>query len=482
MSRDSSTRSAARATFFAPRRWPIRWRLAGGSALLTFVILCAFAIAVGTLTTQRIRDDFDRQVRDAADRLAENARPEFETDPFTGQLNYRRIGINLDTYAQSPSGFVRVLTEDGRQLAASVDAPDVGVPRTRTVEEAGYVIETRRVALPAPLVGGSILVQYGRPLATVDDTINRVKLFLLGGVLTGAGLALVAGLMTARRAMAPVAGLTSAARDIERTRDPAMRMPIPEADDEVAELARTLEDMLHALDASRTETMGALKRQREFVADASHELRTPLTSVLANLEILTETLDGERREAAESAFRSSQRMRRLVADLLLLARADAAREAPHEPTDLGRVVVEAAAELGPVAAEHELEVDTAPAVVDGSRDELHRLVLNLMQNAVAHTPPGTHIHAAVRGSDGVVTLTVDDDGPGIPPDLRDRVFERFVRGGGDRGGKSSGLGLAIVRAVAESHGGQVSVQSPTLNGDGPAHGTRFTVTLPASSV
>jgi signal transduction histidine kinase len=446
------------------------------------VILCVFAIAVGTLTTQRIRDDFDRQVRDAASRLAENARPEFETDPFTGQLNYRRIGINLDTYAQSPSGFVRVLTEDGRQLAASVDAPDVGVPRTRTVEEGGYLIETRRVALPAPLVGGSILVQYGRPLATVDDTINRVKLFLLGGVLTGAGLALVAGLMTARRAMAPVAGLTSAAREIERTRDPAMRMPIPEADDEVAELARTLEDMLHALDASRTETVSALKRQREFVADASHELRTPLTSVLANLEILSETLDGERGEAAESALRSSQRMRRLVADLLLLARADAAREAPHEPTDLARVVVEAAAELGPVAGDHELEVDASPAVVDGSRDELHRLVLNLMQNAVAHTPAGTHIHAAVRGTDGVVTLTVEDDGPGIPPDLRDRVFERFVRGGGDRGGKSSGLGLAIVRAVAESHGGQVSVQSPTLNGDGPAHGTRFTVTLPASTV
>lgn len=482
MSRDSSTRSAARATFFAPRRWPIRWRLAGGSALLTFVILCGFAIAVGTLTTQRIRDDFNRQVRDAADRLAENAQPEFNQDPYTGALSYRGIGINLDTYAQSPNGFVRVLTEDGRELKASVRAPDLGIPRTRTVEEGGYLIETRRVELPAPLVGGAILVQYGRPLAEVDDTINRVKLFLLGGVLTGAGLALAAGLMTARRAMEPVAGLTRTAREIERTRDAALRVPIPEADDEVAELARTLEDMLHALDASRNETVAALKRQREFVADASHELRTPLTSVLANLELLSETLDGERREAAESALRSSQRMRRLVADLLLLARADAAREAPHEPTDIARVVVEAAAELGPVALDHELEVDAAPAVVDGSRDELHRLVLNLMQNAVTHTPAGTHVHAAVRGEDGVVTVIVEDDGPGIPPDLRDRVFERFVRGGGDRGGKSSGLGLAIVRAVAESHGGKVSVQSPTMNGDGPAHGTRFVVTLPASSM
>ncbi len=480
MSRVSSTRSAARATFSAPRRWPIRWRLAGGSALLTFVILCVFAIAVGTLTTQRVREDFNRQVDAAADNLAEEAEPRFEFTP-TG-LKYRGIGVDLNTYARSQNASVRVFGLDGRQYGASLGAPDVGIPRARPVEDRGYRIETREVQFNDGLISGSVYVQYARPLADVEATINRVKLFLLGGVLSGAGLALLAGLMTARRAMAPVTDLTNTAREIERTQDPALRMPIPEADDEVAELARTLEDMLHTLEASRNETVAALKRQREFVADASHELRTPLTSVLANLELLSETLDGERREAADSALRSSQRMRRLVADLLLLARADAAREAPHEPTDLGRVVVEAAAELGPVAEDHELEVDSRPAIVDGSRDELHRLVLNLMQNAVAHTPAGTHIHAAVRGEDGTVTVTVEDDGPGIPPELRDRVFERFVRGGGDRGGKSSGLGLAIVRAVAESHGGQVSVQSPTMNGDGPAHGTRFIVRFPASAM
>ena len=480
MSRVSSTRSAARATFSAPRRWPIRWRLAGGSALLTFVILCVFAIAVGTLTTERVRADFDRQVDDAADNLAAIAQPRFELTP--NGLKYRGIDVNLNTYARSQNASIRVLSGDGTQLGASVGAPDVGIPKAGTVEDRGYLIETREVQFNDGIVSGSLFLQYARPLADVDATINRVKLFLLGGVLSGAGLALLAGLMTARRAMAPVADLTNTAREIEQTRDAALRMPIPEADDEVAELARTLEDMLHALDASRNETVAALKRQREFVADASHELRTPLTSVLANLKLLSETLDGERREAADSALRSSQRMRRLVADLLLLARADAAREAPHEPTDIARVVVEAASELGPVSEGYELEVDAQPAIVDGSRDELHRLVLNLMHNAVAHTPPGTHIHAAVRGEDGIVTVVVEDDGPGIPADLRDRVFERFVRGGGDRGGKSSGLGLAIVRAVAESHGGRVSVQSPTMNGGGPAHGTRFTVTLPASSM
>ena len=126
----------------------------------------------------------------------------------------------------------------------------------------------------------------------------------------------------------------------------------------MAELAHTLEAMLASLGEARAETEGALARQREFVADASHELRTPLTSVLANLELLEEELTGEQRETAASALRSSRRMRRLVADLLLLARADAGRVAPHQPVDLSEVVTDAAAELEPVAGDHEISVST----------------------------------------------------------------------------------------------------------------------------
>jgi signal transduction histidine kinase len=232
--------------------------------------------------------------------------------------------------------------------------------------------------------------------------------------------------------------------------------------------------MLQALAASREETEAMLQRQREFVADASHELRTPLTSVLANLELLAETLDGDREDAARAALRSTQRMRRLVADLLLLARADVGRASPHAPLDVGEVLVEATAELEPVAADHELSLEPGRGVVLGSRDELHRLALNLMENALRHTPQGTRVRAAVEAADGQVTLTVSDDGPGIPAQVREKVFERFVRGQGDRGG-SFGLGLSIVRAVAQAHGGEVDITSPT-DGD---RGTRFTVTLPA---
>ena len=317
-------------------------------------------------------------------------------------------------------------------------------------------------------------MQYARRLSDAQALANRVRVFLALGVIGGAALALLAGLATATRAMAPVTRLTDAARTIERTRDPSLRIPHPESSDEVSELAATLEGMLHALDESRSETEAALTRQREFVADASHELRTPLTSVLANLELLEMELVGEPREAAASALRSSRRMRRLVADLLLLARADAGRAAPHAPLDLSEVVAEAAGELEPVSGGHLISVAAEPgAEVEGARDELHRLTLNLLENALRHTDPGTAVEATVERRNGEVVLSVEDDGPGIPMDLRDKVFERFFRGAGDRSG-SSGLGLSIVRAVAHSHAGTVSLEEP-LDG----RGARFVVRLPA---
>ena len=150
-----------------------------------------------------------------------------------------------------------------------------------------------------------------------------MRLFLAFGVFGGTLLAFLGGLVVAQRAMRPITGLTRAAREVARTRDPDITLPKPQANDEVADLARTFEDMLRELSAAREETEATLVRQRKFVADASHELRTPLTSILANLELLEAELAGEQRDMADSALRSSKRMRRLVGDLLLLARADA---------------------------------------------------------------------------------------------------------------------------------------------------------------
>jgi signal transduction histidine kinase len=275
--------------------------------------------------------------------------------------------------------------------------------------------------------------------------------------------------------MRPISDLTRAAREVARTRDPDVELPKPEANDEVADLANTLEDMLSELGAARAEVEGTLTRQREFVADASHELRTPLTSILANLELLESDLGGEHKEMATSALRSSRRMRRLVADLLLLARADAGRQAPRRPVDLASVAREAAAEAQPLGQENQITVD-APRSVELAAvpDDLHRVALNLIENALIHTPAGTPVTVAVRSEGGDAVLEVSDRGPGVAPNMRDRVFERFAHGDGDSEPRpGSGLGLAIVRAVAEAHGGTVELS------EADGGGARFVVRLPA---
>ena len=456
----------------------IRWRLALLSAGLTLVILSAFAVVIGQVTSSRVRSDFNNELAAAVDNLSD--RVTLICDIPAGKC--APGGPDLRDFSAAGNATIRILWPDGRILDRTPGAPNFGlIFPTRHTEYDGLRVEVRKRPVKvvdsdghhSPVVVQMVL-QYGRKVSDIEATIRRIRLFLSGGVLAGTLLALLGGVLLGRRAMLPVARMTTAARDIQRTRDPSKTIPQPAADDEVAELARTLQAMLDSLEAAQEETEGALQRQREFVADASHELRTPLTSILANLELLTDVLDGERGEAASSALRSSQRMRRLVGDLLLLARADANRQLPHEPTDVSHVLVEVAAELGPVSDGHHLTVDADDAVVDGTRDELYRMTLNLVENAIRHTPKGTHIRATVHRDNGEVVLAVQDDGPGVAPELRDHIFERFVRGAGDRG-SSSGLGLSIVRAVAESHGGNVVLED--------VHpGARFVVRLPGADV
>jgi signal transduction histidine kinase len=445
---------------------PIRWRLALTSAILTFAILLAFAMVIGFFTVREMRSNFDEDIRQNADLIQDRVRIEQTVDG-----GYRIAGRDeLVELASADNVVIRILNSSGDPIAQTTGAPELGRPSPGLHDEGEYRVTSRE--LDRPFADTPVAyVQYAKSKDSLNGTIARLRVFLALGVLGGGALALLAGLAVARRAMEPITGLTATARRVAKTRDPDVDLPRLRADDEIADLSHTLDDMLSELDAAHNETEGALARQRQFVADASHELRTPLTSILANLELLEAELEGEDREIAGSALRSSQRMRRLVADLLLLARADAGRQAPREAVDLATVVREAAGEAAPLAERHELEVDAeANVTVDGSADDLHRLTLNLIQNALVHTPPGTRVRVGLRSEDGAV-LEVEDDGPGVPAELRHRLFERFVRGQGDTGG-GSGLGLAIVRAVAETHGGSVEL------GEREGGGARFVVRLP----
>jgi signal transduction histidine kinase len=451
---------------------PVRWRLALTSAGLTLAILLLFALVAGFFTTRQVKGGFDDELGLAAADVQDKLR--VRQDAFGLRVEKRQ---DLGDLARGHA-VIRVVDPSGNVVGRTEYAPYLGRAVAGIRDVKGFRVVTRELyesdaQLFEPPIG---YVQYGRPTGSVDRRIGRVQALLALGVVGGTVLAFFAGFALARRAMAPVVALTGAAKEIARTRDPDVRLPQPEADDEVADLARTLDDMLRALAAARAETEGTLSRQREFVADASHELRTPLTSVFANLELLEARLAGEDREIAESALRSSRRMRRLVADLLLLARADSGRAAARERVELSEVVHDAASEVAPLAPDHELELDLEPGVeIDGSADDLHRLVLNLLENAVIHTPPATPVRVLTRREGTTALLRVEDDGPGVPPELRDRIWERFVRGSGDSGGPGprSGLGLSIVEAVARRHGGTVGVSSS------PAGGARFEVRLAA---
>ncbi|HEU5253726.1 MAG TPA: ATP-binding protein [Solirubrobacterales bacterium] len=449
-----------------PRSWPVRWRLALVSSGLTLIILLLFGGLIGKIATERIRDDFNGEVRSGAKILAGQLQIFY---PAFGGKPVIRAGPQLDAYVLPDDATARILDPEKHLIDSSGEAP-LGPPRPGLVDYEGVRVATEPVIDEARVVTG--YVQYGRSLDHVDETVGRVWLLILGGILVGTLLAVVAGVAIARRAMRPIASLTSTAREIAATRDPSRQMPEPSDDDEVGELARTLEEMLRALDSARTEREGVMQKQREFVADASHELRTPLTSVLANLELLQASLGGpdqeEDREVVDSALRSSKRMGRLIADLLLLARADAGRLEPHRRVDLAAIAGEAAAEVAPLMGDRRLVVENErPLRVEGSRDELHRMVLNLLDNAIRHTPPGSCVELTLGESDGQALLEVADDGPGIPAAMREQVFDRFVRGQGPADtarGNGTGLGLAIVSAVAASHGGTVEATESKTGG------------------
>jgi signal transduction histidine kinase len=473
------SRLASRAAFHWPARlhptdWPVRWRLAAVSAGLTLAILLVFGAAVGQLTTSRIRDDFNREVREAAQALAREFRIVYTP---LGTISVQS-GPRLDDFVRPDGASARAYDASYNLIEQSDGARGLGPISVGLTSYDGMRVATAPVTSETGIVTG--YVQYGRSIDHVESTVDRLWLLIAAGIIGGTLLASLAGVAIAARALRPISALTATAREIAETGDPSSHMPASQTADEVGELADTLEQMLRSLDAARTEREAALRKQREFVADASHELRTPLTSVLANLELLQASLHGSEQEdegaMVDSALRSSRRMSRLVADLLLLARADAGRIGQRRPCDLAEVAGNAAVEVAPMLGERQLSLDNPGRLtVEGNPDELHRMILNLLDNAARHTPPGARIELRLHAEGGDAVVEVADDGPGIPAARREEVFDRFVRGEGPADtavGPGSGLGLSIVRAVAAAHGGDAAL------GESARGGALFRIRIP----
>ncbi|NGO41688.1 sensor histidine kinase [Streptomyces ureilyticus] len=290
--------------------------------------------------------------------------------------------------------------------------------------------------------------------ATLDN-LRSSSFVVLGGL---AVTSLAIGWILSGRVLRPVRAISRTAADIQAT-DLSQRIRLDGPKDELRDLANTIDSMLDRLDE-------AFQAQRQLIDDASHELRSPLAIIRANLDaVLTteESDEAERRAAARSVDRATTRMTRLVEDLLATARRTAPALADAD-VDLAAAAGEACEEFAPLATERGLVLYRSLATgltVIGDHDALRRAMGNLLSNAVRLAPPGTRITVSAGRSEGWLWTSVQDEGPGILDDDQARVFDRFWRARSNGGGRDrhAGLGLAIVRQIVESHGGQVRLFS-----------------------
>ncbi len=341
---------------------------------------------------------------------------------------------------------------------------------------------------PMSIINGRVVDRFSGQSFSVDivtarqferlvhqQTLERLRTFSFEALIVLFFASLVVGWVVAGRVLAPIGRITGVAREIQAT-DLSRRIRLQGPNDELKQLADTFDAMLARIDA-------AFAAQQQFLADASHELRNPLAIIRTNADLALTDKDpqvDELRQAVVVVKRASDRMARLVDDLLALAR----RESPTfaiEQVDLGRAVSEASEEFLAPAEARGIVLDRAVApgvVVMGDADALKRAVANLLENAVRLAPSGSRIRLAVGSERGLAWIAVSDEGPGIAPEHQPRVFDRFWRAdkGRSRADGGTGLGLSIVRQIAQSHGGDVQLQSKL------GVGSTFTIWLPVANV
>ena len=471
--------------------------------LLIGALLALACLGIGTLSVVAInsslRDNLDRQLSQTptgGPRENDSEGPCAFADPnptpgigparrgFGGQRPNTVLACVIDgvVHSQRFASGTATPVNDSASLLALSRGPVGGIV---TREVSGLGDYRFRVAEGR---GGSV-VMIGLPLKEVTSQVWKLTREIAAVSVVLLLLALALGYELLRRALAPLHRVaTTAARvsdmpleqgevaltELVPARDADPRTEIGQVGSALNRLLTSVGSALNARHASET-------RVRQFVADASHELRTPLAAIRGYAELTRRGRDDLPPDTAYAMSRvesEAARMTTLVEDLLLLARLDSGRPLAADTVDLTSLVIDAVSDAHAVSQDHtwRLDLPDEPVEVVGDGERLHQVVANLLGNARTHTPAGTEVSIGLRceGSDGVLTVT--DNGPGIPPELRDNVFERFARGDSSRSraAGSTGLGLAIVSAIVTAHSGGVEVESH------PGR-TVFTVRVPGRS-
>lgn len=468
----------------------LRLRLAlwyGGLTAAVCALVCAYSYAVHSRTHY---DEMDGVLRAMADHVAE----ELERSTIEDHVAVLDASYLLGAVMRVRDAQGRLLKESSRAIVAPVVDPVSirAAPSVRSYPWIGVLApglhnesngrgtfglakgpDARRWRVYVlPMRGGAELLTSLLPLGQIDRAVSRFGMLMILMALLGGLVTFAAGWLLARRALRPVATLTSAAGAIAQSRTFSRRVPLPGERDELGRLAATFNEMLASLD-------DAYQAQSRFVSAASHEMRAPLTVIQANLELLHERsgqiapADSER--AVREAWLETSRLSRLVADLLSLARADAGVPLRRERVELDRVLLTVVGEARHLAHGQRFEITALePTIVIGDADRLKQLLLNLVDNAVKYTPQGGRVSASLRQADGLAEVIIRDTGIGIAPEDLPRVFDRFYRADAarTRDPDGTGLGLPLARWIVDQHGGTLELTSAA------GHGVTAVVRLP----
>lgn len=461
-----------------PRPLSIRARLALLYTGLLAAALIVFGSGVYVVLRDQLQASFERALaantEHAADAIAQEVGPNGPASS-TGRL-VQQLALT--------GGRVVVLDRAGRTIVDSSDPTIPELPITPEDLALGdrHAHAVRQIAVQGdvlamavePIVAAGTQVGYvvwadtTKPLRDLLTTVSAA--LLLGGLLVTA-LALVGGLVLARRALAPVAEVTETARAISLSGDFAARVEAGRPGDEVGDLAVAFNEMLQALEQNH-------QTLQRFLGDASHQLRTPLTTIRASLDLAVRPdLDpAERAAILADAKGEAERMGRLIADLLSLARADSGARLEVAPVEFDAVLVEGVRQFRGANPQIRITLSSVePAVVEGDRDRLRELLGILLENAARYTPAGGSVSASLEVREGRVVVRVSDTGIGFDAQDREHLFERLYRGGRARELRpaGTGLGLAIARWIVESHGGTIDLANRA------GGGTIATLSLPA---
>ena len=449
------------------RRRPWSWGISARSALVAATVVFVALTAAGAILAAVLY----RSMLSGIDSTAAARVGEVAASLETGGA----AGLDADLLSTDERILaVQIITPDGTVVRRSSSAPDTPMVPISEIGDGLHIGMPEQESPYGPIrfsaqsvdgPGGRYTVLVGEGSQVVFATVKAVVIAL---ALAAPIVVVVSAAMTyllVSRSMRSVDAIRTRVSEIS-TSDLTERVPVPEKRDEISALALTMNEMLARIEAGHS-------AQQRFVGDASHELRSPLTTIISALEVAVahpELLNGEL--AKTTLIPEAHRMQALIDDLLLLARADErGLTMAHDDVDMDDLV---AVETERLSRESSLEVraDVTPARIVGDAVRLSRMLRNLLDNAARHAKSEVAVAAHAHGDHAA--LTVDDDGPGIAPADRGRVFDRFVRldANRSRSAGGAGLGLAIVREIVAAHQGTVSIT------DRPGGGTRVTVQLP----